>query len=310
MAIKIVFFGNERIATAVSTTTPTLKTLVNSGFDISAVVVNNEKTLSRKQRELEVETYALSRNIPVLKPKKLSEITEQLREFSADIGVLVAYGKIIPQSIIDIFPHGIINIHPSLLPLHRGSIPIESVILNGETKTGVSIMSLASAMDAGPVYSQTTITLNGTETKQDLADSLLKIGAEQLSELLPGIVSGELVPTEQKHDQATYDQQIQKQDGVIDWNKTAIELEREVQAYAGWPQSRTTLGTTDCVITKAHALPSNIEHHVPGQIEHHKAPLVIKCGDGSLCVDVIKPAGKKEMSAAGFLNGYKSRLNI
>jgi len=310
MVMKILFFGNERIATAVSTTIPTLKTLVESGFDVCAVVVNDEKALSRKHRELEVESYALSQNIPVLKPNKLSEIAEQLREFSADIGVLVAYGKIIPQSIIDIFPHGIINIHPSLLPLHRGSIPIESVILNGETKTGVSIMSLASAMDAGPVYSQTTITLNGTETKQDLADSLLKIGAEQLSELLPEIVSGELVPTEQKHDQATYDQQIQKQDGVIDWNKTAIELEREVQAYAGWPQSRTTLGTTDCVITKAHALPSNIEHHVPGQIEHHKAPLVIKCGDGSLCVDVIKPAGKKEMSAAGFLNGYKSRLNI
>jgi len=311
MATKIVFFGNERIATDVNTTTPVIKTLVKAGFDLQAVVVNNEKSLSRKQRELEIETFADNQCIPILKPRKLSDIAEQLSEFNADIAVLVAYGMIIPQSIIDLFPYGIINIHPSLLPLHRGSTPIESVILNGVEKTGVSIMSLQKEMDAGPVYKQTEIVLKGNETKQELADKLLQIGSKQLADLIPSIVNRDTMPVEQNHELATYDNQIIKDDGVIDWSKPAAEIEREIRTYAGWPQSRTTLGDVEVVITQAHALPGNVDHHELGQIEHEKAPLVIKCGEkSSLCIEKIKPAGKQEMDAAGFLNGYKSRLNL
>ncbi len=310
MAVKIIFFGNERIATDVVTTTPTIKTLVESGFELRALVVNNEKALSRKHRELEIESYALTQKIPIFKPKKLSDIAGQLRELNADIGVLVAYGKIIPQSIIDIFPHGIVNIHPSLLPLHRGSTPIESVILNGAKETGVSIMSLVSAMDAGPVYSQVKVLLTGGESKQQLANELIGKGSEQLSVLLSAIVNGTATPSEQNHEKATYDEQIQKADGDIDWFKPAIELEREIRAYTGWPQSRTKLGDIEVIITSAHVIPSNFGNTGDITIEEDDNTLMVQTADGSFCIDRLKPAGKKEMDIAGFINGYKNRLGF
>jgi methionyl-tRNA formyltransferase len=227
----------------------------------------------------------------------------------ASIAVLVAYGKIVPQSVIDIFPHGIINIHPSLLPLHRGSTPIESVMLNGAIETGVSIMSLQLAMDTGPVYSQTKIDLKGNESKQELADSLLRIGSEQLPVLISAIVAGDVVPVEQNNDKATYDEQIQKSDGMIDWNKSAKRIEQEIRAYTGWPQSHASLNGIDCVIIAARILDERITGEI-GSLFIHEKKLAVVCGENALILETIKPAGKKEMDSAGFLNGYKDRLDI
>ena len=145
---KLIFFGNEQIATGTTTSAPHLRMLIEEGYEVCAVIINHEKATSRTQKQLEVVTVAETMGIPVLVPKKLRDITEELTAFHAEAAVLVAYGKIIPQEIIDIFPKGIINVHPSLLPMHRGPTPIESVILNGETQTGVSIMSLVKEMDA------------------------------------------------------------------------------------------------------------------------------------------------------------------
>ena len=164
--IKVVFFGNERIATGVTTECPTLHKLIQNGFNVAAVVVHHEAKASRKQRVLEIADMAARYEIPVLSPSKPSDIIADLKKLQPTIGVLVAYGKIVPENIIDIFPAGIINIHPSLLPLHRGSTPIESVILGGERKTGVSLMRLAKKMDAGDVYAYSEYELAGNETKQ------------------------------------------------------------------------------------------------------------------------------------------------
>ena len=147
---KVIFFGNERLATGVTTTAPTLRALIAAGYELVAVVSHYEQANSRTSRDLEIAAVAKEQNIPLLLPNKPSEIFEQLKSFNADVGVLVAYGKIIPQSIIDIFHKGIINIHPSALPMHRGPTPVESVMLNGESFTAVSVMQLVSAMDAGP----------------------------------------------------------------------------------------------------------------------------------------------------------------
>src|SRR5262245_13106367 len=130
---RVVFFGNERIATGVTTTAPTLQGLFEAGHDIAAVVVNHEAAQSRSNRELEVATVAQERGALLLLPTRIKDIQDQLQELKADIGVLVAFGQIIPQEIIDIFPNGIANIHPSLLPKHRGSTPIESAMLEGGT---------------------------------------------------------------------------------------------------------------------------------------------------------------------------------
>src|SRR5438128_402621 len=132
----IVFFGNERLATGVTTSAPVLAALIKTGYKVAAVVTNYEVGTSRKSRDLEIAEIAKTNNIPLLIPDKLIEIKDQLSKFGASVAVLVAYGKLVPQEVIDIFPKGIVNIHPSLLPRHRGPTPIETAILEGDSKTG------------------------------------------------------------------------------------------------------------------------------------------------------------------------------
>ena len=146
----IIFFGNECLATGVTTTAPTLKGLLSNGYKVAAVFVNQDSYKSRQSKKLEVEEVARAHGIPLLKPKSLDETVEQIKTWKADIGVLAAYGKIVSTKIIEIFPSGIVNIHPSLLPKGRGPTPIEQVILENHSETGVSIMKLMKAMDAGP----------------------------------------------------------------------------------------------------------------------------------------------------------------
>jgi methionyl-tRNA formyltransferase len=217
----------------------------------------------------------------------------------------------VPEEIIDIFPKGIVNIHPSLLPLHRGPIPVESVILDGSAKTGVSLMQLVKAMDAGPVYAQDEVELSGQETKQALTDRLLLKGRDMLIKHLPSILSGELAPKPQNDSEATYDQLITKDDGLLDWNKSAHELERQIRAYAGWPRSRAKLGQVDVIITAAHAVPSQGPDDPTGHIEivPEAGVVMVTTSNGTLCLDRVIPVGKKEMPMRAFLSGYANRLS-
>jgi len=298
---SIIFFGNERLATGVSTGVSTLKAILQAGYRVAAIVSHNEDTNSRKPRPLEIAEVAESHSIPILLPSKPADIHDQLVSYGAEIGVLVAYGKIVPQSIIDIFPKGIINIHPSLLPKHRGPIPLESVILNGETETGVSVMGLVKAMDAGPVYAQETVPLRGDETKQELADTLLGIGSKLILNVLPQALAGTAQPKPQDDSQATFDELISKQDGVLDFSKPAEQLAREVRAYLGWPQSRTSIGNKEVVITAAHVEAGTGE---PGKVWREDKKFGIYTTSGIFVIDSLKPVGKNEMTAQAFLNGY------
>jgi methionyl-tRNA formyltransferase len=302
----IVFFGNERLATGVTTAAPTLQALIENHYRVAAVVSNFAENQPRNARELEVKKIAEQHDIPVWLPKSPLSIATHLEKLKPDIGVLVAYGKIVPEKIINIFPHGIINIHPSLLPLHRGPTPIESAMLQGESATGVSLMQLAKAMDAGPVFAQKKVVLTGNETKALLTAKLLNIGKDMLLEHLPAILDGSLSPKPQDDSRATYDERITKEDGVIDWNKPAAVLEREIRAYLEWPKSRTELAGKEVTITEAHVI---TEHNrKPGDVHVDKNLLVVSCGQGSLVIDHLKPAGKPEMSAQAFLAGYGQRL--
>jgi methionyl-tRNA formyltransferase len=311
---SLVFFGNERLATGVGTSAPTLQALIDAGYDVVAVVSNYERGTSRNARELEIKEIAERYNIPVLLPDNPSDIADQLRDFGAEIAVLVAYGRIVPQNVIDIFPKGIINIHPSLLPLHRGPTPIESVILDGSKTTGVSVMQLVKAMDAGPVYGQSVVDLSGTETKQQLADHLLDIGSKMVLELLPGILDGSVIAKPQDDNDVTFDKTIAKSDGIIDWNKSAVQLEREVRAYAGWPKSTTTLAGQEVIITGAGIAVSAVKIPVgsrigdvtvsDGVIEGVAKAIFVQTSDGCLMIERLKPAGKNEMDSSAFINGY------
>lgn len=312
MSKKILFFGNERLATGVNTAASTLQDLIAHGYEVAAVVVaQNPAGASRQARQLEVALVAQEHGIPLLSPNNLQDpaIQQELAAYNAQAAVLIAYGKIVPRNILELFPCGIINVHPSLLPLHRGSTPIESVILDGSRETGVSLMQLAEKMDAGPVYAQETVPLSGRESKQGLADQLSSLGLDLLLQNLPAILDGSAESAPQDETQATYDPHIKKQAGIIDWTKPAARIEKEVRAYAGWPRSRASIGYTDIIVTASHVIEDNDSSdasHIPGSLWLANAKqLGFHTARGVLIIDSLIPAGKKEMTAQAFLAGYQ-----
>jgi methionyl-tRNA formyltransferase len=305
-SVRLIFFGNERLSTGFQPDgAPTLEALIAQGYDVAAVVSNFEYAKSRNARELEIAAVAKRHNIPVLLPKKLSEVRKELGELHADAGVLVAYGKMIPQSVIDLFPRGIINIHPSLLPLYRGSTPIEQAIRDGATETGVSLMQLVKAMDAGPIFAQTRVQLNGTETKQALTRELLQLGGEMLIAHLPAILDGILLPIPQDEAKATYTALLTKADATLDWHLPAEVLERQVRAFAGWPQARGTLrvanSSLEAVVTAAQVASQSF---TPGEVITQNGKLLVGTSSQALEITSLKIPGKKEISASDFIRGY------
>lgn len=238
-------------------------------------------------------------DIPVLQPHRLRDITEDLTGFKAQAGVLVSYGKIVPQSIIDIFPSGIINIHPSLLPKYRGPSPIESAILNDDRETGITLMSLEKEMDAGPIYLQKTITLFGDETKPELYDRFSKIGAEMLSKNLSSILDGKLPSKPQEDSLVTYCSLIKRErDGFIDpRSMTAKECHSRVRAFLGWPKTRMGFLSENLIITKTRIL---------ADFEGEKWPDVVHCKDDTYLqiVELVAPSGK-QMKTADYLRGMR-----
>lgn len=301
----IIFFGNERLATGTSTTTPVLRGLIQSKYEIAAVVSNFTHHQSRNTRRLEIEEVAAQYNIPLMLPNKLISIKHEIADYKPSIGILVAYGKLLPQEIIDLFPGGIINVHPSLLPQYRGSTPIEQVILDGVSKTGVSIMQLVKDMDAGPLIDQATIDLSGTETKQDLANSLLALGKELLLKNLPDILEENISTLVQDNNNATYTRLIEKKDGVIDWQLSASQIERQVRAFNGWPKSRTILIDKEIVITKVQIIEAQGD---PGTFGSDHQHLIVYCGQQALEILELTLAGKARMSGLDFIAGYNKLI--
>lgn len=286
---KIIFFGTEDYSLA------TLQALVEAGFAISSVITKPDAPRGRGQKitESPVKTYALSHNIPVMTPTRLRDISENIRALQPVAGVLVAYGKIIPQSIIDLFEPGIVNLHPSLLPRWRGPSPIETTIAHGDTEAGVSIMQLDAEMDAGPIYAQQSLTLAGTETKPELYDRLFSLGNKLLIDNLPAILSGKLTPTPQTGE-PTYCSMLSKEDSLLDPTAmTAGQAEAHIRAYLGFPRSRIQVGDHTLIITRAH-------------VEQKTTPLSVQFKDGAyLAIDqLIAPSGKT-MTAEAYLHGLR-----
>lgn len=290
MSKTLVFFGTEEFSLTA------LTGLIEAGYSIAAVVTKPDSRKGRGQQVVppSVKVVAERHNIPVLQPKKLSDITEHIQALDHPIGVLVSYGKIIPQSIIDLFEPGIINLHPSLLPLYRGPSPIESAIKNGDSTTGVSIMQLSAKMDAGPVYAAKEYPLSGAETRPELYHTLATIGTNLLIEVLPQIIDGSLQPIDQDESRAVYCQLLQKQDATLTPDTLSAQAaERLVRAHTGFPKTKITIQNIPVIITKAH-------------VSYEKnTPLDILCQDGAfLSIDeLIAPSGRT-MDSAAFLRGY------
>ncbi|OIO49291.1 MAG: methionyl-tRNA formyltransferase [Parcubacteria group bacterium CG_4_9_14_0_2_um_filter_41_8] len=234
--VKIIFFGTPEFAV------PTLKALINAPFcEVQKVVTQKDKPVGRHHSKLvpcAVKRVAQEEGLPVIHETPPQSLPWQGGRY--DLGMLVAYGEIIPKKIIDSFPLGILNLHPSLLPKYRGSSPIQAAILNQDKETGVTIMKLDDKMDHGPIIAQETINLNQTETAGDLQNKLAQTGADLLIKILPDYIAGKITPRAQNETKAISTKKLAKQDAKIDWNSTAHPPEPLIRAMNPWPGAWTT----------------------------------------------------------------------
>ena len=310
---KIIFFGTPEFAATC------LESLLNdSDFEITAIVTQPDKPAGRNQEITfsPVKQIAVEKNIQVFQPETLkdnSEIITQLKDLEADLFVVVAYGSIIPQTILDIPRSGVINVHPSLLPKYRGASPIQSALLNGEKETGITIMLVDSKMDHGPILVQKEIELTGEETNDLLHESIAKDSTDLLNQTIKDYLSGKIKPYEQDHNQATFCKTINKSEAKIDWSNTAQDIKQKVYAFYPWPGTWTMWNNKRIkifppveILEKEKTASAEAMAVKAGEAFMSDKKLVISCGQNSLIIYKLQIEGKKEMLAEEFVRGYKN----
>jgi len=275
---------------------------------IVAVVTRAQKEHShRHSQETAVAAVALAAGLPLLRPIRAIDCIEEIKQLEPTAGLLFAYGQILPPELLSAFPNGIINIHPSLLPKHRGPSPIEAAILAGDTEAGTSIMLIDEAMDSGPILHQTVFSIPADISKAALTTRLIEASWQALLPTLDSYISGNLVPQPQTNDGASYCKLIKKSDGELELSQeTANSLQRKIRAYAGWPTVKIVLpdSTTTMTVHATHidiAEPQNI----PIGIWQREKQLILVTSDGSLIADTIQLPGKAKIAAAAALNGLR-----
>lgn len=305
--MKIVFMGTPDFAAGA------LKAIIEAGHEVTLVVTQPDRAKGRSDKLIPspVKEVALEHNIPVFQPLKIKtpEAVAELRKYDADIFVVAAFGQIISQEILDMPRYGCVNIHASLLPKYRGASPIQRVILDGEKKTGVTIMQMDAGIDTGDMLYKVETEISDEDTFETLHDRLTGIGAEAIVEALPLIESGELVPEKQDDSQSCYAKLIKKEMGKIDFNKSAEEVSRLVRGMNPWPSAYTFLSGKQMKIWRVSVLPQTDDKAVPGEIvELTKDGITVKCGEGSVKILELQLEGKKRMAAKDFLLGAKPEV--
>ena len=307
--MKIIYMGTPDFAVA------PLEAILKAGHEVTAVVTqpDRQKGRGREVQYSPVKECALSYGIPVLQPLKIKEkgAVEELRKYPADIFVVAAFGQLLSEEILNMPRLGCINIHASLLPAYRGAAPIQWCVINGEEKTGVTIMQMAKGMDTGDILLQKEVVLDEKETGGSLFDRLMETGAELIVEALPKIEAGELIPVVQKEELATYAGKITKDMGNIDFAKSAVTIERLIRGLNPWPSAFTHYKGKILKIWEADVVSecANAENPVPGTvIAMDKESFTLATGEGALRIRSLQPEGKKRMSCAEFMRGYEVKV--
>jgi len=317
--MRVLFAGSPAIAV------PALEALIalcetrggGEGFSTAGLLTNPDSPKGRSGRPEPTDCAALierlpvsegSAAVPILKPEKLNgAVRDQVSALKPDLLVSFAYGKIFGPKFLALFPLGGINIHPSLLPKYRGPTPVPAAIINRETETGITIQKLALETDSGDILMQETVPLHGRETAGTLSETMAVKAAELLPAALRGIADGTLRAKAQDHGAATYCSLIAKEDGLIDWNLSAPEIDARIRAYDPRPLSRTTHGDTELLILKAEALDERSKG-CPGLVlgKDSEKGILIQTGGGVLAVSELQYKTKKALEWKAFLNGARN----
>jgi methionyl-tRNA formyltransferase len=298
---RIIFFGTPQFAV------PSLQALLDDDYNVAAVVTAPDRPAGRGQlvRQSPVAELAAERQLLVLQPKRLREpeIVSTLRGLGAAVGVLVAYGQLVPPAAIELFAHGIVNVHPSLLPRHRGSSPIQGALLAGDSTTGVSLMLLDDQMDHGPILAQEAYPVAPEDTTATLLGPLADLGAGLLVRTLPHYIAGDVRPQPQDHEIATYTRIVTVADGIVDWSLPADELVRRWRAYQPWPGLSTSWGLKRVKLgTMAVGQTSDL---APGQCRAAGDVLQVGCGNRtSVSIQELQLEGGRMLPVVDLLRGY------
>jgi len=317
--MRVVFMGTDKFAV------PSLEAVIESRVDLITVVTQPDQPKGRglKLSFSPVKECALRYNIPISQPEKVRDknFVEKIRdEFKPDLIIVSAYGQILPKSILDIPKFGCINVHPSLLPKYRGASPIQRAVMNGETETGVTLMFMDEGEDTGDIIFQECVPIGITETSETLSEKLAKIAGQMLLRILKKedgsiVESLELPRHPQDHSQATYAPKLSKEDGLIDWNKSAYEIHNIIRGTVPWPCAYTEFNSVSgkkmlkIWDSNLHDLPEGTDA-TPGTIVGiaKESGIVVATGNGGLIINTVQPSDKSKMKAKDFINGYRIKI--
>ena len=300
--VRIVFFGTPEFAV------PSLEALVASRHEVVAVVSQPDRPKGRGQQVQPTPAKSIARahGIPVLQPPKIRDevFLRQIGDLLPDLGVVVAFGRILPDALIAIPRLGMINVHASILPRYRGAAPIQRAVLAGDAETGVTIMRIVTEMDAGATFSMRTVPIPPNATSGEMAAALAAEGAELLLPVVDALDAGTAVETPQNDALATYAPKITKSEGTIDWTKPSDVVHNQIRGLQPWPLASSTVRGTRCVIRGS--APVNVSTRAePGTIVRaHGDDLIVACGGGTaLRILEIQPEGRRTMTSRVFLTG-------
>ena len=281
--------------------------ILNPKFKILSLVCQPDKPVGRKQILTPPETKVLAEkyNIPVLQPNKISEIKEDLEKLTIDLIVVIAYGKILPQSILDIPKLGCINVHGSLLPKYRGSSCLQAPILNGDKETGITIMKMDAGMDTGDIIKKLSIDISEKYTVENIHDRLSKLGKENLGKILIDYLEGKIQTEKQDNDKATYVKLLQKEDGYISFSETAENIDRKIRALNPWPGTFAKLDDKNLKILKTTGTINIDQPHEIGELFFLDNKLHIQAKDKALEINKLQISGKKTVEGKEIISGYK-----
>lgn len=296
--MRVVFLGSSPFAL------PSLKALA-AIYSIVTLVSQPDRPAGRGREQTAPATkiFANEAGIPVFQPERLRE-TDAIARIEAlepDMLVVAAYGQILPQALLDIPKNGSLNVHASLLPRWRGAAPIQSAILHGDKESGVTIMQMDAGLDTGPILSRQSTKIAGDETGGSLSQRLSQIGADLLAETILQLLSGEIAPELQDESFATHAPMLKKSDGELDLEATAEQLVRQIRAFDPWPGSFIMWGDRRLVVKRAHT--ASLNGTATGSVTVVENIPAVATREGVLVLDVIQPAGKREMSGEAFVRG-------